>query len=404
MRNKLIILTTSFPYGKAELFLEHEIQIIAPYFKEVEIIAVSNKNFSDNRTLPRNVIFCKLNIEKNYVSKLKIFFQFITPLFWRELLFLFSSKQSINMLKIKTILNSSFNSRLISQFIEDKITNPNETVVYSYWSNDNASAAALLKLKFKNLKTLTRAHGWDVYFEANRANYLPFRKTLLGELDNVCAVSDAGNKYIRTRWKIEPNKVVTSRLGVIQSEKVTFSEQDIIVSCSHINSIKRLHLIVEALCLFKTPIKWVHIGAGEEFDKIKQLCEDKLNINPNVSWELLGRIPNEEIIPTYLKIKPKLFINVSSTEGVPVSIMEAICCGLPVIATRVGGNPEIVNDSNGLVIDPNPTTDKLFDAIRHILELKKDDWENLSLNSVYLWDKMYNLNTNYISFVEYLKR
>ncbi len=39
-----------------------------------------------------------------------------------------------------------------------------------------------------------------------------------------------------------------------------------------------------------------------------------------------------------------LFINASITEGTPVSIMEAISCGIPIIATDVGGNPEIVSE------------------------------------------------------------
>lgn len=402
MRNKLIILTSSFPFGKSELFLESEIQIIAPYFREVEIIAVSNQKFFDNRHVPQNVSFSQLRIKNNNLSKLRSFFQLISPLFYKEVRFIYRFDKPLNLIKTKTILRSCFSAKVIAQYVKSKIIHPESTIVYSYWSNDNALAAALLKLKFKDLKVVTRAHGWDVYFEANQANYLPFRKTLLGELDNVYTVSRAGNTYVRERWKVEPSKVLTSRLGVKPSEKVTFSEQNIIVSCSHINSIKRLHLIVEALCLFKTPIKWVHIGGGGEFYKIKQLCEEKLNTHPHVSWEFLGRIPNAEIIPTYLKIKPKLFINVSSTEGVPVSIMEAISCGLPVIATRVGGNPEIVNDSNGIIVDANPEISELVESINRIRTLKKEDWEMLSNQSVAIWNKSYNLDLNYLSFAKHL--
>jgi glycosyltransferase involved in cell wall biosynthesis len=403
MRDKLIILTTSFPYGKAELFLESEIQIIAPYFKKIEIIAISNKHFVDHRPVPQNTSFCKLRIQNNYISKLKSFFQFASPLFWKELRFIKGSGETINLIKIKTILRSYDNAKTIAQYIESKITIPEETVVYSYWSNDNALAAALVKLKYTKVKAITRAHGWDVYFEANQVNYLPFRNSLLGELDCIHTVSDAGNKYVCNRWKLKPNKVLTSRLGVVSSTKVTFSEENILVSCSHINSIKRLHLIIDTLCLFKNPIKWVHIGAGDDFEKIKLLCEEKLIPNPNVRWQLLGRIPNTEIITTYLKIKPKLFINVSSTEGVPVSIMEAISCGLPVIATCVGGNPEIVSKSNGIIIDAHPTVNAIYEAINQIIQLQQDQWEIMSQNAVFKWDKKYNLIDNYKSFAEQLK-
>jgi len=41
----------------------------------------------------------------------------------------------------------------------------------------------------------------------------------------------------------------------------------------------------------------------------------------------------------------------SRFENSPCSIIEALCCGLPVIATRVGGIPELINESNGLLIE-----------------------------------------------------
>ena len=45
-----------------------------------------------------------------------------------------------------------------------------------------------------------------------------------------------------------------------------------------------------------------------------------------------------------------LFVNMSLSEGIPVSIMEAISFGIPIIATNVGGNAEIVNDETGVLI------------------------------------------------------
>jgi len=42
----------------------------------------------------------------------------------------------------------------------------------------------------------------------------------------------------------------------------------------------------------------------------------------------------------------------SHYENLPVVILEALCCGVPVIATRVGGIPEVVNDSNGYLVEP----------------------------------------------------
>ncbi|TAL42608.1 MAG: glycosyltransferase, partial [Chitinophagaceae bacterium] len=47
--------------------------------------------------------------------------------------------------------------------------------------------------------------------------------------------------------------------------------------------------------------------------------------------------------------------------------LEALCCGLPVIATRVGGIPEIINQQNGLLIEPGNET-QLIQAIEKMMD------------------------------------
>ena len=60
-----------------------------------------------------------------------------------------------------------------------------------------------------------------------------------------------------------------------------------------------------------------------------------------------------------------MFINVSSTEGIPVSIMEAMSFGIPVIATAVGGTPEIVNNENGYLLSKDPSAKELAEVIQN---------------------------------------
>jgi len=60
--------------------------------------------------------------------------------------------------------------------------------------------------------------------------------------------------------------------------------------------------------------------------------------------------------------KATAFVSFSNYENQPCSILEALCCGAPVIATRVGGIPEIIHSQNGILVNPGDE-DGLFNAI-----------------------------------------
>lgn len=69
----------------------------------------------------------------------------------------------------------------------------------------------------------------------------------------------------------------------------------------------------------------------------------------------------------YLK-RADIFIYPSYHEGVPMAVLEAMACGLPVIATRVGGLPDLVQDgANGILIDPRQPA-QLADAICRLVQ------------------------------------
>jgi glycosyltransferase involved in cell wall biosynthesis len=61
------------------------------------------------------------------------------------------------------------------------------------------------------------------------------------------------------------------------------------------------------------------------------------------------------------------FITFSNYENQPCSILEALCCGVPVIATKVGGIPEIINPQNGILIEPKNEL-QLLHAIEKIMK------------------------------------
>ena len=196
------------------------------------------------------------------------------------------------------------------------------------------------------------------------------------------------------------DKFALSRLGVNNFNKTVIIDRNycLLLSCSNIIPVKRVHLIAEALYkIDNIAIKWVHFGDGLERKLVESLIE---KLPSNIRVELMGRKDNKEIYNYYTENRPDLFINVSSSEGVPVSIMEAMSFGIPVIATNVGGNSEIVNNQNGCLLNNTPNTTEIAESIIKIINSSSIQIIDMKRHSFETWNNEYNAKKNYSYFLK----
>ena len=117
----------------------------------------------------------------------------------------------------------------------------------------------------------------------------------------------------------------------------------------------------------------------------------------------MGYVSNTSLMEFYRKNHVDLFINVSETEGIPVSIMEAMSFGIPCIATNVGGVNEIVNNTNGFLVKKYFNTDQVAEFIINYNKLdvlKKNDFRDQALNT---WQSLYDQQTNCDDLIKILK-
>ena len=124
----------------------------------------------------------------------------------------------------------------------------------------------------------------------------------------------------------------------------------------------------------------------------------RLSNELNVNFNIVGYLDNSRVLDFYKNNKIDLFISLSETEGLPVSIMEAYSNAVPAIATNVGGTSEIVNNKNGYLIESNPTPKQVAEKINHFIDLtieKKNAKRQLAYNK---WLKEFNRDKNYTSF------
>ena len=111
-------------------------------------------------------------------------------------------------------------------------------------------------------------------------------------------------------------------------------------------------------------------------------------------------VSNEKILEYYSQNYVDLFINVSDNEGIPVSIMEAMSAGIPVVATDVGGTSEIVNEKNGYLIDVDFDPKKVAEIIDKYLNSSLVAQEEFRYEAYNTWKRNYDAASNYSNFAE----
>jgi glycosyltransferase involved in cell wall biosynthesis len=109
--------------------------------------------------------------------------------------------------------------------------------------------------------------------------------------------------------------------------------------------------------------KFIIIGDGNLMDEMESYID---NNDLNRNTEFLGSLDHDEV-PNYLN-QLKLLVIPSYTEGLPNIMLEAMACGTPVLATPVGGIPDIISHGkNGFILEDN-SPQSIADTVDGILK------------------------------------
>jgi len=163
-----------------------------------------------------------------------------------------------------------------------------------------------------------------------------------------------------------------------------------VVSCAMIIPIKQVHVLAEALAKWDgMPLCWTHIGGGEGEEELRELVSRTLDPKENVICELLGTMDAERIQKLYDVRGFDVFIYTSRKEGVPISIMEAMRHGTPVIAPAVGGIPELVTPDVGYLYDPAAGADGVLEALEKLASLSREETDAMRAAAQERWNKGY---------------
>jgi len=172
-------------------------------------------------------------------------------------------------------------------------------------------------------------------------------------------------KELGTKPVVIPNGVDLDRFYPAENNEMKKSASPVILTLSRIDNKKGLEYAIESMkkvhAKFPTA-KLMIVGDGKYRSELEKLVEMNML---SATVEFTGLIPNSEV-PVYLR-NADLFLLPSLYEGLPLTLLEAMACGLPVISTQVSIAPEIITTwKNGYII-PFKSPDAISEAIIDLL-------------------------------------
>jgi len=127
------------------------------------------------------------------------------------------------------------------------------------------------------------------------------------------------------------------------------------------------------------------VGEGPDFAEVKAKIK-QLEIGNN--FRLAGFVSDEDL-PLYYNVADFFVLPSKSGEGLPLVALEAMACGLPVVATNIGGISEIMTKDYGKIVPPdNPAAlaEAILEFSRRELFALKNGLRSM-IEQKYSWDK-----------------
>jgi len=411
---KVVILTSAFPYLPGEQFLEDEI----PYWSEaegVEVILMPATASGAVRDIPEDIEINLSLVGSSPLSRHRLMKMLWLPpavtsrLFICEIRYLLSS----NRLSLKNVLyalQACANVLIFQKKLNKYISKEGcIDIVYSYWNESLAYAACLLKRHGKVGSVISRAHGFDLYESRRKTHYMALKRQFIADFDKIFLLSEEAKSYFEQTYGTAAGILGIAPLGVPLPSKVSARSragEAHIVSVSFCVAIKRLDKILAAVSLFsdwhpEIQVKWTHIGDGPLLCELKNKCAAEVFSRPRLNIELLGLKSNSYVKNFYSMQPVDVFINASESEGMPVSIMEAMAAGVPAIAPNIGGMANLITHENGKLLTTTPSIKEMTCALEEML--LGDNQEGLRLKAREHISSNFNATRNYSNFVSKLK-
>ncbi|QEC79472.1 glycosyltransferase family 4 protein [Mucilaginibacter ginsenosidivorax] len=274
-----------------------------------------------------------------------------------------------------------------------KFANPfylNNKILLVHARNIMALIMVIKRMFFLNTRIVYIAH--NVYNTHKHFSFFPC---------DIVSISKKVTHNLLNYFNLKNRKITLIYNGVKDqgdaNPVVTFKKQQTIriLYSARVIDVKRQLLIVNQLKGKLHPdIQIVFAGKGPDYDQLVEKCSDATN------FKALGFVEHVDEL-----VKQVDFLMLFSTqEGLPISLIEGIMHGKPLLVNDVGGNLEIgVPNFNGIELTDD--WNELADKINSIVDLSVENYQLMSQNSRKHYEAMFTYNVmidNYIKLIDSL--
>jgi colanic acid/amylovoran biosynthesis glycosyltransferase len=235
-------------------------------------------------------------------------------------------------------------------------------VIHAHFATEPAAAACELAGALRVPFTFT-AHGHDIY----RRPPPDFAQRAV-RAAAVVTVSQANARSIVERFGVPAAHVRVIACGV---DTARFrpngppASPPMIVCVARLAPVKNLDLLLEACAILRSrglEFRAVLVGEGRSRSEL-EAARERLDLAD--TCELVGAATQERVVSWWQRAA--IAALTSDSEGMPVSLMEAGACGVPAVATAVGGVPELVDDEITGLLVPAGDAPALAAALERLL-------------------------------------
>ena len=371
---KILMVTSLYPYGHGETFITAELEHVSRTVDHIELVP----GFYDRATQPRPE---RHPVNLAYADKRWGVLR--APLMLGALLmgllkyrwldeFAIILKRPGKLTNLKELVRALYRARMFERFLVNEARQGRGAydVIYFYWLvPEIVGAAQFSKAGGAAPRVVCRAHRGDLYEDLKPAGYAGMRRQIVASVDEIYCISEHGKRYLDAQFPGMSAKFHLARLGV--NDPGTLNQQPRsgplrIVSCSFVIASKRVPLIVDAIAhmLALDPslqVHWTHIGNGPLLEEVRAYAASRLGARAEAVFK--GYMTQAEVLSLYREQPFDLIVNLSDSEGIPVSLMEAASAGIPIVATDVGGSAEILAGGNGVLVAADADTGTIAAAI-----------------------------------------